>query len=114
MKNTFIWSARIIALLFIAFISLFAFDSFSGEESFVAEIGHFLMHLVPTFVLVVCLVIAWKNPPLGGFLFIGVAILFTIYFGTFKQLETFFMISVPPIIAGILFLLSWNNKAANS
>ena len=109
-----IWSARIIALLFIVFISLFAFDSFSGKESISIQIGHFMLHLIPTFILVACLIIAWKNPGLGGILFIGVAIFFTLYFGTFKRLDTFFMISFPPIIAGVLFLLSWNNKTASS
>lgn len=114
MKNTMIWSARVIALLFIAFISLFAFDSFSGEESLTTQIGHFLLHLIPSFVLVTCLIIAWKNPTLGGFLFLVVAIIFTFYFGTFKKADTFIMISVPPIIAGILFLLSWKNKTSSS
>ena len=114
MKNTMTWSARVIALLFIAFISLFAFDSFSGEASLMTEIGHFLIHLIPSFILATCLVVAWKNPTLGGFLFLVVAIGFTFYFGTFRQVDTFLMISVPPIIAGILFLLSWKNNTASS
>lgn len=114
MKNTIKWSARIIALLFIAFISLFAFDSFSGENSLTTEIRHFILHLIPSFILTACLIIAWRNPTLGGFLFLVVAIMFTFYFGTFNKADTFFMISVPPIIAGILFLLSWKNKTASS
>jgi hypothetical protein len=106
MKNILTWAPRILAIIFICFISLFALDSFSGEASFSEKIIGFFIHLVPSFMLVACLLVAWKNRIFGGLLFIVLAMIFTIYFGTYKSPTHFALISFPVFLIGFLFMIS--------
>ena len=54
------WTPRIICILAILFISLFSFDSFSSERNFWQNATAFLMHNIPSFVLLAVLIVAWK------------------------------------------------------
>ena len=57
MKKTLNWIARILAIALIAFFSLFALDVFGQPGWFLGLI----MHLIPSFILIIITVIAWKN-----------------------------------------------------
>ncbi len=97
-KNKFMWVPRILAILFIVFISLFALDTPFG-------IGFFI-HLLPTFIFSGCLILAWFKPKIGGILFGLAGIGTIIVFNTYRQLISFFTISMIPIVIGILFFFS--------
>ena len=51
------WLPRIICILAILVVSMFALDSFAPELTFWQQIGGFLMHLIPSFVLLSILII---------------------------------------------------------
>jgi hypothetical protein len=95
MKKVLYWLPRILSVLFIGFISIFALDVFTEPQWFLA----LLTHLIPSFVLVILTVIAWKNEQLGGFIFIvlGFIVLISSHFESL-------IISIPAIILGVLFL----------
>lgn len=71
--------ARVLGILFAIFISLFALDAFAEGIPFWQSIAAFFIHLVPTYILLVVLWIAWKRPLIGGPLYIllGLAYIFT-------------------------------------
>ena len=108
------WIPRVVAILFILFVSLFALDAFSGEASVLVKLGGFLIHLVPSFVLSAILVLAWKRPAYGGAAFILAGILFTLVFNTHEQLSSFLSISVPPFVIGALFIASGRTRRSRS
>jgi len=91
------WLPRILAILFIAFVSLFALDVFEQKQWFLALI----MHLIPSYILIIFTIIAWKKEKIGGILFIigGLAILIF-----FKSL----VITIPTFVIGVLFLIKSN------
>jgi len=95
MKKIFYWLPRILTILFIIFISIFALDVFAEPNWALA----LFMHLIPSYFLITITIIAWKNEILGGFLFliIGFALLI---FTHFEAL----IIGVPAFIIGALFL----------
>jgi signal transduction histidine kinase len=97
MKRAFCWLPRILSVLFIAFISVFALDVFSEPQWFLA----LFMHLIPSYFLIVITIVAWKHEVLGGFLFLiaGFALLL---FTHFEAL----IIGIPVFIIGLLFLLT--------
>ena len=97
---------RILAILYIAFISLFALDVFEEGYGFWGTMLALLMHLIPSFILVACLVVAWKRPRIGGALFLALAIIFTLFFKTYRSLVNFSIVSLPLLIIGGLFVLS--------
>ena len=73
------WIPRILVIIFILFISLFSLDVFSeysGLEVFIA----LFMHLIPSFILIILLIIAWKWEKIGGILFLILGGVFIIFF----------------------------------
>ena len=113
------WTPRIISILAILFISVFALDSFSPNLTIWQQIGAFLIHLIPSFVLLVILIVAWKWELIGGILFTLIGVVFTpfIYVHNYKMNQSVWMslfiilvITVPFIITGILFIVSHYKK----
>ncbi len=104
------WTPRILTIAFILFISLFALDSFGGDVPVLHQIIGFIIHLIPSFVLVAILILAWKKPQIGGIIFLGIGCAFTIFFNTYEHLLNFLLISCPVFIIGILFLITQNAK----
>ena len=93
MKKMFGWIPRILAILFIAFISIFALDVL-GEPRWLLAL---FMHLIPSFVLAGLTVIAWKNSGVGGWLFLIVGVMMAIFYHSM-------VIAVPACVIGIFFL----------
>jgi hypothetical protein len=94
-SKIFYWLPRILSILFIAFISIFALDVFGQPQWFLALI----IHLIPSFFLIFFTVIAWKFEKLGGILFIaiGIALLFIT---NFEGL----ILYIPAFVIGALYL----------
>ena len=108
--------ARIIALAAIAFVSLFALDAFGHGKPFWVQIKDFLIHLIPSFVLLIAFVIAYKRELIGGIIFILIGLfnapwIFRNNYGMNESVGMSIMIvSIllgPFIIAGVLFLVSY-------
>jgi len=74
------------------------------------------MHMIPSFVLMIILAIAWKWELIGGLLYIllGIGLSPFIYTHNYRMnhsvwmsLEVIALITFPFILAGVLFLLSY-------
>ena len=104
MKKFILWAPRVLAALFILFISLFALDSFGTGKPFWEEILGFLIHLVPTYVLIGFLLAGWQLPLVGGLLFIAGGI-FYLVMARGQHWAAYLFISGPAFLTGTLFLL---------
>jgi len=94
--NKFIyWLPRILAILFIAFISMFALDVFSEPQWLLA----LLIHLIPSYILIIVTAVAWKYERAGGLLFLVAGFLLMV-FTHFESL----ILSIPAFVIGALFL----------
>ena len=100
------WLPRILSILFIVFISLFALDVFDEGNTLKEILPALSMHLLPALALIVITIIAWKKDLIGGFLFVILAIFFTFFFNTYSNLVSFLLISGPVFLTGALFLLN--------
>lgn len=94
--------AKIIAIIYILFISLFAFDTPLG-------IG-FLIHLFPTIIFLGTLIVTWKKPKIAGILFFLEGLGTILVFNTYRDLFVFLAVSIVPVLIGILFFFSKNPK----
>ena len=104
MKKILFWTPRILGTLFIVFLSLFALDMFSDDLKWYEQILGFLIHLLPSLVLLVFLIMAWKKHLLGSIMFL-VAGIFYIFLSWGKMDGwSFLVISGPAILIGILFI----------
>lgn len=110
------WTPRVLCIIAILFISMFAFDAFSPGMTFWQKAGSLLMHLLPSFILVAFLVVAWKWELTGGILIalVGLAATPFIYNLNFQRTQSVsttigvvLMVTVPFIIIGVLFIVSY-------
>jgi hypothetical protein len=117
--TVFHWLPRIICILAILFISLFALDAFAPGLTLWQQIGAFLMHLIPSFILLALLVVAWKWELTGGIIFslIGLALSPLVYIHNYEMnhsvgmsLGIISMITFPFVVVGILFIVSYFKK----
>ena len=118
----FHWIPRIICILAILFVSVFAADAFGPGRSIQEQLGDFIMHLIPSFILLAILFVAWKWELIGGILFllIGLGLSPFIYWMNYDMNHSVWMslgiilaITVPFIIVGILFIMSHYLKKKN-
>lgn len=109
-KQILFWSPRILCIVFILFTCMFSFDVFDEGYSFWETILALLMHLIPTFILIVVLLIAWKWEWIGGIIFIVLAVAYIfLAWGRFPFSNYVIMCS-PMIIISVLFILNWKYK----
>lgn len=103
MKTFLYWTPRVLTILFAAFISIFSFDVFDAGYTFGETLVALFMHLIPTILLVTLLVIAWRWERAGGWLFLGLALLFMVWFW---GMNVFASVILPGIVGlvGLLFL----------
>lgn len=104
-SNKLLWIPRVLSISFILVLSLFALDTFSAEAPFIQKLAGFFIHLIPSFILVIALVISWKRPVAGGCILIFLSLLFTLYFKTYRFFSYFLLISFPLAVVGVLFII---------
>jgi len=106
MNKTLHWAPRVLGILFALFISIFALDTFSEDYSFWQSIVAFLIHLVPTYLAVAALLVAWKWEVPGGLIYIGLAVWYLIIARNLHWTALLF-ISGPLLLTGALFLIDY-------
>ena len=120
--KVFHWLPRIICLLAILFISLFAADAFAPGLTIWQQLGAFIMHLIPSFILLGFLIVAWKWEYVGGliFLIIGLALSPIVFMHNYNMNHSVWMslgiilaITFPFVIVGVLFMVSHSLKKKN-
>jgi len=110
MNKFLYWTPRILTIIFILFLGMFAFDVFEGDASFVNKLGGFLIHLIPNFVLILILIVAWKHEWVGTIAFVLVGIAYIVMFWGRFPVVTYLIISGPLFLIGILFWMNWTNR----
>jgi len=105
---------------------LFSLDVFSEELGFWQTLVGLMMHNIPSFVLLIMLIVSWKYEIVGCVSFILAGLLYISLILRNSLLEGFqwyyitwiVLISGPAFLVGILFLLSWlynkKNTGANT
>ena len=115
------WAPRILCIAAILFVSLFALDAFEPGLPLGDQIKGFLIHMIPSFILLAILLLAWKWELAGGIFFILVSLVTTPVVFTFNyrnnesiwiSLIIVLTITIPFLIVGILFVLSHHKKNA--
>jgi len=104
-KKALFWVPRMLTVLYIAFLALFAMDVFEGPGSIINKLLGLLIHLIPNFALIAALVIAWKREWVGAVFFPVLGVAYIVWsWGRFDWRAPLF-ISGPLFLIGLLFLL---------
>lgn len=110
------WIPRILGIISILFISMFALDAFDSHLLLWEQIVGFLIHLIPSYFLIVILYVAWRWELIGGIILASVGLVlspFIFYhnlminhFSIGQCFITVLLINVPFIIVGGMFIIN--------
>lgn len=106
-RNLVYWAPRILTILFAGFISLFALDVFGTGAGFWETLGGFAIHLIPTALIIVALVLAWRWEWLGAVLFAALGIAYMVMTGLREHWSAYLIICGSLFVTAALWLLAW-------
>lgn len=106
------WAPRALAIAFTLFISLFALDAFEGHAGFQEKAIALFMHLIPTFVCVLTIVLAWRREWVGTVLFGALAV----YYGitAWGHVSWVLLIAGPLLVVAVLYAFAWAGRRARA
>ena len=107
------WTPRIMAILFTAFVTLLLFDVFAENYSPLQLLAALAFHAIPTLVLIVVLILAWKNDLRGGLTFLVLGIIHVLETINNFNFNLFLIVSMPLFLIGFLFVTSSLIKKKN-
>lgn len=105
-KFKLIYIPNTLLIVFALFLMLFSFDIFGETELSIGEqIIGFLIHSIPSALVILVWLIARKKPLIGAIICVIVYVLFTIFFNTYREVITFMLIFFPILLTGVLYLV---------
>ncbi len=107
MKRILFWLPRILSIVFALFISLFALDVFGEGYGFWQTLVALLIHLVPTYLVIIGLVLAWRWEWAGAVWFTALGLWYLLIARGDLQWSVVLLIPGPLFLIAILFLIAW-------
>ena len=106
-KKALFWTPRVLCILFALFLSLFSLDVFGEGYSVGQTILALFMHLIPVYMVLAALAVAWRWEWVGTVLFTGLGIFYIVMAWGRFPLATYVAISGPAFVLAALFLANW-------
>ena len=112
MQELLYWSPRALCIVVALFLGMFALDVFDEGTGFWGTTVALLMHLIPSFLVLIVLAISWRREWVGGLLSFVLALVWVVFaWGKpFFDFTTFLLIAGPLVLTGSLFLLNWRYR----
>ncbi|HEY3475997.1 MAG TPA: hypothetical protein VGK56_15400 [Anaerolineales bacterium] len=102
------WAPRVAALLIIFFVGLFSLDVFGTGAPPLEVLAGFLIHNLPSIVMLVLLIFAWKRPVVGFVAFLIAAAAFAALFvRDIYSLPNLLLFVLPILLVASLFYADW-------
>jgi hypothetical protein len=101
------WAPRVLCIVMALFISMFALDAFNEGKGFWQTTGLLLIHLVPTYIILIVLGVSWRWEWVGAAAFTALGVLYIASAWGRFNLGTYAIISGPLFLIGSLFLANW-------
>lgn len=103
------WTPRIAGIVLTLFVALFALDVFEMGGTVWQQIGAFIMHALPSIIMGVILVIAWRWEWVGAAAFLLAALFFlrTLLGNPEGALGMLLLFSGPMLVVAAAFWLNW-------
>jgi lysylphosphatidylglycerol synthetase-like protein (DUF2156 family) len=105
-RRLLFWTPRVICIAFAIFLSLFALDVFNEGYGFWKTLLALSIHLVPVYIVLAVLAIAWRWEWFGAAGFAGLALYYAK--GNWRRHPDWVVvIGGPLVLLAVLFLLNW-------
>ena len=112
LKSIFYFTPRVLSIIMVLFLMLFSLDVFDTTTNIQELLIGLVIHNVPAIILLVASIFAWKYELIGVAIYYLVAVLYAVIvfdnqLNFFIQLSWIATISLPLIIIGTLYLISY-------
>ena len=107
LMNFIFWAPRFLVICYALFLSLFAMDVFSEGHSLLNTLLALVMHLIPTFFILLILWMAWRWEWIGTVACIGLSVFYPLWTRGEFPLATYLIMTGPLMLIGLLFMLGW-------
>jgi hypothetical protein len=107
-RNWSIWAPRVAALLFTAFMALFAMDAWEGVEGIWQRTIGLLMHLAPAGLCLLVLLLAWRREWIGSSAFALLALLYAV--NAWERPDWVLTVGGPLVLLAVLYALAWRDR----
>lgn len=104
------WTPRMLGIAYALFLSVFALDVFQEAHGIWNLSMGLTVHLIPTFIIVAIVVIAWKWEWLGAILLLG-AVGWYSWTSLPAHLDWAITLGTPLLVIAVLFLAGWVQRA---
>ena len=104
------WAPRILCIIFALFTAIFAIDVFNEDYSFWKTILAFVMHLIPSGIIVLVLIVSWRWDWIGGILFMAMPIFYIYWAWGRFPISVYLIMCLPMVLISILFFINWKIK----
>lgn len=102
------WAPRVASIMIIFFLTLFSLDVFDGSASWLEMLGGFIMHSLPSIVLILLLIFAWKRQLVGFWAFLIFGVLFGLRFvRDIYSITNMLFFVFPFLLISGLFYIDW-------
>lgn len=111
-RRTLYWAPRALSIAFIVYLSMFALDVFSEGYGFWDTAHALAIHLIPTFFLIVALILAWRWEWVGAALYAAAGTLYLVQtlsrpLSPAIKLNWILGIAGPAFVVAALWLAAW-------
>jgi hypothetical protein len=113
-KRALFWTPRVLSIVYIAFLSIFALDVFGEHLGFWPTLQHLLLHLLPCFALLAVLILAWRWEWIGAAFYAIWGCFYVVWVASVARpwsptmrLNSALIIAGPAFVAAVLFLINW-------
>ena len=101
------WTPRMLCILFAIFISLFSLDVFGEGYGFWKTIEALLIHLIPTSIILIVLIVSWRRSWAGTIIFVILAAYYIFMTRGHQHWSAYVLISGSLFVISLLFMADW-------
>lgn len=105
LNSAIYWAPRALGVVYVCFLSLFALDVFEAGQPLGAILVGLAMHLVPSALVLLVVIVAWKHELLGAMMLAGAGLYYAV---EARDHPTWILVVAGPVfLLAALFVVSW-------
>lgn len=99
------WIPRILSIGAVLFMMMFSLDCFDEYTKWQQVLVCLIMHNIPSFLILLCVIICWYMEFVGGIILIILSIAASFFFRAFAGNPWSLIVTMPFLLIGVLFII---------